>query len=103
MSIDERKRLYKVNVISPIANAFTYSQYCQDPEAIGLMLTTDANITLDSAFNGITPFNEAVPLARSYYNEAKSLGYFDNHQLQDFLLSQRISRNQFRVTIKAPF
>jgi hypothetical protein len=94
---------YRNQIIAVIANAFTYSSTCQDKEAIGLMLTSDANITLDAAFNQIMPFNEAVPLARSYYNEANELGYYDNHRIEGFLLQERIKRNEFRVTIHAPF
>ncbi len=100
---NKNKSNYRLKIISVIANAFTYSSTCQDSEAIGLMLNSDANITLDAAFNKIIPFNEAVPLARSYYNEANQLGYYNNHKVQAFLLRERISRNAFRVTIKAPF
>jgi hypothetical protein len=100
---NRKKLAYRNQIIAVIANAFTYSSTCQDKEAIGLMLTSDANITLDAAFNQIMPFNEAVPLARSYYNEANELGYYDNHRIEGFLLQERIKRNEFRVTIHAPF
>lgn len=100
---NRNKILFKSKVIGSIAGAFTYSSECKDVNAIGLMLVSDANITLDAAFNQIITFNEAVPLARSYYAEAEKLGYFKSHLIQGYLLSQRISRNKFRVTIKAPF
>lgn len=100
---NRNKIVFKSKVIGGIAGAFTYSSKCTDPNAIGLMLVSDANITLDAAFNQIISFNEAVPLARSYFNEAVKIGYFKNHAVENYLLSERIKRNEFRLKIEVPF
>lgn len=100
---NRNKIIFKSKVIGGIAGAFTYSSHCTDPNALGLMLVADANITLDAAFNQIIPFSEAVPLARSYFNEAGKIGYFKNHAVENYLLSERIKRNEFRLKIKVPF
>jgi hypothetical protein len=100
---NRNKLNFKLKVVGVIANAFTYASNCQDANALGLLLTSDANVTLDAGFNQLMPLNEAVPLARSYFREAESLGYYNNHRMQGLLLQYRIQRNAFRVTIKAPF
>jgi hypothetical protein len=96
------KAYYDKQVTGNFNVAFSRAIYCEDKDAVSMLLYLRANAIIDASILHIRTKELASNDAQSLYNQIAANGYFTTHELQANWLQYRIDRTRAKLVTPSP-